>query len=106
MLRYALRRVLWSIPTLLATSLFLFLVVTTLAPPPIALGEAAPAAESARIEEARRSQFFDLPRFFNADPADVRTGARDALALLATDDPRQQEEGARTLARQGGAALP
>jgi peptide/nickel transport system permease protein len=116
MLRYALRRVLWSIPTLLATSLFLFLVVTTLAPPPIALGEAGPAAESerteseraesARIEEARRSQFFDLPRFFNANPADVRTGARDALALLATDDPRQQEEGGRALQRQGGAALP
>ena len=41
MLRYALRRVLWSIPTLLATSLFLFLVVTTLAPPPVALADAA-----------------------------------------------------------------
>jgi peptide/nickel transport system permease protein len=107
MLRYALRRVLWSIPTLLATSLFLFLVVTTLAPPPIALGAVASGdAESLRVEEARRAQFFDLPRFFNPDPADVRTGARDALALLATEDPRQQEEGARALQREGGAALP
>jgi peptide/nickel transport system permease protein len=107
MLRYALRRVLWSIPTLLATSLFLFLVVTTLAPPPIALaGAATDGAESARVEGARRSQFFDLPRFFNADPRDVRSYARDALGRLASEDPGQQDEGARTLQRLGGAALP
>jgi ABC-type dipeptide/oligopeptide/nickel transport system permease component len=107
MLRYALRRVLWSIPTLLATSLFLFLVVTTLAPPPIALASAATdGAESMRVEEARRSQFFDLPRFVNPDPRDVRSHARDALDRLATEDPGQQDEGARALQRLGGAALP
>jgi peptide/nickel transport system permease protein len=103
MLRYALRRVLWSIPTLLATSLFLFLVVTTLAPPPVATWG---AAEPARFEEARRSQFFDLPRFFNADPGDVRSHARDALVLIAGDDLRRQGEGARALQRLGGAGLP
>ncbi len=107
MLRYALRRVLWSIPTLLATSLFLFLVVTTLAPPPVAPAGAAPAdAETVRLEEARRSQFFDLPRFFNAEPRDVRSHARDALALVATEDTQAQEEGAQALQHLGGAALP
>jgi peptide/nickel transport system permease protein len=73
MLRYALRRVLWSIPTLLATSLFLFLVVTTLAPDPVRRESGGPVdAASERIEEAHRSQFFDLPRFVNYDPRDVR----------------------------------
>src|SRR5580704_10466298 len=123
MFRYALRRVLWSIPTLLATSLFLFLVVTTLAPPPRAPAGLATSDEaSARIEEARRSQFFDLPRFFNANPRDVRSNAQGALAQLAADEPARgqgsppaqgppepqgpQDEGARALARLGGAALP
>ena len=107
MFRYALRRVLWSIPTLLATSLFLFLVVTTLAPPPVALAGTAPGdAEALRLEEARRSQFFDLPRFVNADPHDVRSNARQALALVAAESPRAQEEGAHALQRLGGAALP
>jgi peptide/nickel transport system permease protein len=107
MLRYALRRVLWSIPTLLATSLFLFLVVTTLAPDPIRRESRGPAdAASERIEEARRSQFFDLPRFVNYDPRDVRSGAQGALAQVASDDPRDQEEGASALQRLGGAALP
>jgi peptide/nickel transport system permease protein len=117
MFRYALRRVLWSIPTLLATSLFLFLVVTTLAPAPSGPAGSAPTDEgAARIEEARRSQFFDLPRFFNANPRDVRSNAQGALAQLAADEPARaqgsaqaegpQEEGARALARLGGAALP
>ncbi len=84
MLRYALRRVLWSIPTLLATSLVLFFV-TTLAP-----DAASPAG---------------LPRFVNPDPQDVRSRARAALAQAAADDARH-EVGARELRRLGGAALP
>ena len=107
MLRYALRRVLWSIPTLLATSLFLFLVVTTLAPAPITPAGAAPGdAGDRRIEEARRSQFFDLPRFVNADPRDVRSNAREALTRVAAEDPGLHDAGARALERLGGAALP
>ena len=53
MLRYALRRVLWAIPTLLATSLVLFFV-TTLAPDP------PPGPEDSIVEEARRARFVDL----------------------------------------------
>jgi ABC-type dipeptide/oligopeptide/nickel transport system permease component len=110
MLRYTLRRVLWSIPTLLATSLVLFLV-TTLAPDPVALAPEAvrsteDSAERARLEALRRSQFFDLPRFVNPEPRDVREYARQALAHVASDDARDQDEGARELTRLGGAALP
>ncbi len=95
MLRYALRRVLWSIPTLLATSLVLFLV-TTLAPDPTAPAD----------REVRRSQFYDLPRFVNPDPHDVRSNTRSALSLLSASSEAPQEEGARELQRLGGSALP
>jgi peptide/nickel transport system permease protein len=106
MLRYTLRRVLWSIPTLLATSLVLFLV-TTLAPDPVtASTDALDGAERAHLQEVRRSQFFDLPRFVNANPKDVRAYAREALAHVASDDGREQDEGASELRRLGGAALP
>jgi peptide/nickel transport system permease protein len=98
MLRYALRRALWSIPTLLATSLLLFFV-TTLAPDPASLGS------DPHVEEARRARFLDLPRFFNLDATDVRSRARDALSHVAADDARS-EVGARELRRMGGAALP
>jgi peptide/nickel transport system permease protein len=98
MLRYALRRVLWAIPTLLATSLILFFV-TTLAPDP-----ASPPRDDAG-EEARRSRFLDLPRFVNADPQDVRSRSRGAVAHVAAGDARH-EAAARELRTLGGAALP
>lgn len=110
MLRYALRRVLWAIPTLIATSLVLFLV-TTLAPDPaespaaLALAAREPATH-ARIEEARRARFLDLPRFFNADPEDVRARARAALADASAGDTARGARGAAELCRLGGAALP
>jgi ABC-type dipeptide/oligopeptide/nickel transport system permease component len=101
MLRYALRRVLWAIPTLLATSLILFFV-TTLAPDPT---NTEGSALNAPSNDARRSRFLDLPRFFNAQPQDVRSRARDALVHVAADDARH-EQGAVELQRLGGAALP
>jgi peptide/nickel transport system permease protein len=82
MLRHALRRVLWSVPTLLATSLVLFFV-TTLAPGPLD----------------------PLPRFLNLDPLDVRALAKRALSHVAAAD-ESQEVGKRELRRLGGAALP
>src|ERR1700722_2164618 len=93
MLRYALRRILWAIPTLLATSLVLFLV-TTLAPEPT-------APDYPLIDEAWRSRFLDLPRFVNAHPEDVRSRSAEALAHVAAADP-QQETAARQLAWRGG----
>lgn len=99
MLRYALRRVLWAIPTLLATSLALFLV-TTLAPDPATRGDGG-----APVDEARRARFLDLPRLFNTDPQDVRSRVAAAVAHVASGD-AWHEEGARELDRLGGAALP
>jgi ABC-type dipeptide/oligopeptide/nickel transport system permease component len=104
MLRYALRRILWAIPTLLATSLILFFV-TTLAPDP-GLGS-QPSQPDDLGAEARRSRFLDLPRFFNPEPADVRSRAGAAVQLVATGDAGGRgEEAARVLQRLGGAALP
>src|SRR5271163_2410853 len=98
MLRFALRRVLWTVPTLLATSLVLFFV-TTLAPaPPVSTDD--PAAD-----EARRARFLDLPRFINTHPEDVVARATAALRLVAIPGPGH-EAGARELQRLGGAALP
>jgi peptide/nickel transport system permease protein len=103
MLRYALRRVLWAIPTLVATSLVLFFV-TTLAPDPADTTDRT-AAGRLLPEEARRSRFLDLPRFLNRDPQDVRSLAGQALAGLAAGGARQAA-GADQLGVLGGAALP
>jgi peptide/nickel transport system permease protein len=109
MLRYALRRVLWAIPTLIATSLILFLV-TTLAPDPdegaaVAAAARDDAPRGAALEEARRSQFLDLPRFMNLNPRDVQSRARGALAAIAADTDRGGVAAAE-LERLGAAALP
>jgi peptide/nickel transport system permease protein len=98
MFRYALRRILWAIPTLLATSLVLFLV-TTLAPAPRAV------TEDPLEDEGLRARFLDLPRFFDSNPPDVRTRTAQAVALVAKDE-GHREAGARALVWLGGAALP
>lgn len=103
MFRYAVRRILWSIPTLLATSLVLFFV-TTLAPTPTAPGELDDPSAQDGLAQARRARFLDLPAFFNADPADVRSRARAAMALVTAGGARSAA-GARELDRLGGAAL-
>jgi peptide/nickel transport system permease protein len=97
MLRYALRRVLWAIPTLLATSLVLFFV-TTLAPDP------APGPHYSTTEEMRRARFVELPRFVNAHPQDVESRADTAVKEIASSS--ADATGAPELARLGGAALP
>lgn len=107
MLRFAFRRILWSVPTLVATSFFLFFV-TTLAPDPASpqsLDEARTPASDPRVETARRARFLDLPRFLNEEPQDVRSRARDAVAHLAADD-ALREVSARRIRELGGAALP
>jgi len=106
MLRYALRRILWSIPTLIASSLVIFLV-TTLAPDPAApdgTHDALAPARDPRVEEARRARFLDLPRFVNPDPQDVRSRAKWAADHVAAG--AQGDVAAAELRRLGGAALP
>jgi peptide/nickel transport system permease protein len=107
MLRYALRRILWSIPTLIATSLVLFFV-TTLAPDPASpegTHDALAPARDPRVEDARRARFLDLPRFINPDPQDVRSRAAWAASHVAAGD-TEQDIAAAELRRLGGAALP
>jgi peptide/nickel transport system permease protein len=110
MLRYALRRVLWALPTLLGISLVVFFL-TTLLPDPSAGVLAAGSTvlgddpeRDAKLEEERRSRFLDLPRFFNDAPQDVRTRALAAVGDIAAaaDD----EVASRRLEQLGGAALP
>jgi len=75
MLRYAVRRILWSIPTLAATSLLLFFVTTLIPDAPMVQGAGEPSDPGAwaRAVEASRSRFADLPRFLNRHPQDVRS---------------------------------
>jgi ABC-type dipeptide/oligopeptide/nickel transport system permease component len=115
MLRYALRRTLWAIPTLFGVSLLVFFV-TTLIPDPAAetyasyalvygtVAKLDPSALDA-LEGRRRAHFLDLPRFFNPRPMDVRSRAEDAVRHLVADDD-DAPLSAHRLARLGGAALP
>jgi len=112
MLRYALRRLLWAIPTLFGVSLVVFFV-TTLIPDPAedlqldytaAILASDPSAFDA-IEERRRSRFLDLPRFFNPNPQDVRSRAAACMTHLVAAD-GEAAAAAHQLARLGGAALP
>jgi ABC-type dipeptide/oligopeptide/nickel transport system permease component len=108
MLRYALRRALWAVPTLVATSLILFFV-TSLAPGSgdvgALRGPPSVRVDDPRIDEARRERFLDLPRFVNVDPQDVRSRAHAALEDIASGG----DHGAaavEVLVRLGGAAFP
>ena len=112
MLRVALRRMLWAIPTLFGISLVVFFV-TTLIPDPAATllsGPFDPADRSAStiLAARRRAHFLDLPRFVNTRPVDVRAKALsdvECIALGRILSP-SGEDPARELAQLGGAALP
>jgi ABC-type dipeptide/oligopeptide/nickel transport system permease component len=57
------------------------------------------------MDERRRERFLDLPRFFNPQPADVRTRSAEAIDHLVAND-AQAAMAAHTLGKLGGAALP
>jgi peptide/nickel transport system permease protein len=100
--RYALRRALWALPTLLCVSLVVFLV-TTLLPDPEQTAQTR--LEGDALLEARRARFLDLPMLFNRAPRDIRTRLRDCVTLFA-DESADSSFCERELARLGGAALP
>jgi peptide/nickel transport system permease protein len=109
--RYALRRALWAIPTLIGVSLVVFLM-TTLLPDPLAPyptgGSSASSIDPAtfdKLTEERRSRFLDLPRFVNTDPRDVRILTDEYVGHIVADDD-DAKVSARRLAALGGAALP
>lgn len=104
MLRYAFRRLLWTLPTLLVVSLvsFLFLsYVPDITDDPSAIATLTPA----QIVHLRREKFLDLPRFVNLAPKGVGERADAALAAIAAGG-KGVADAERDLARLGGAALP
>ena len=107
---YALRRILWSIPTLFGISLVVFFLTSLLPDPGGTLAARAtalaadPGAYDALVEQ-RRQRFLDLPRFFNPRPRDVRVKAEEAVRHLVAED-AEAPFAARELPRLGGAALP
>ena len=103
-LRYALRRVLWAIPTLFGVSLVVFLL-TSLLPAPETELSAASAHDPFAIDRARRERFLDLPLFVNALPRGVRDRAIECTEHIAKAD-SLAPEATRELALLGGAAFP
>ena len=111
MLRYAIRRAFWAIPTLFGISIVVFMLAS-LVPEPVEpqgreradLVKTDPARFDA-LEEARRERFLDLPRFFNPSPKDVRTVVDDCVAHLAANDD-EAPVAAHQLAMVGSASFP
>jgi ABC-type dipeptide/oligopeptide/nickel transport system permease component len=114
MLRVALRRTLWAIPTLVGISLVVFFVTTLIPDPATAVLSAR--ADAASVDPAlrdtlaarRRAHFLDMPRFVNAHPEDVRSRAEACVHQIAGDEAPAAgaDDPARELVRLGGAALP
>ena len=109
MLRFALRRMLWALPTLFGISLVVF-GLTTLVPEPVTQVRAMALASGDfasvnTIDEQRRPRFLDLPRFVNSKPADVADlSDRYLKEVLKNDD--GSAWAAFRLSKLGGAALP
>ena len=104
MLRHALRRLLWTLPTLIGISLITFLLLSFV-PDPTDDPTFAASLSREELAHLRRARFLDLPRFANVSPVDVRIRAARAVRAVAGDD-ENAEEGRRELQRLGGAALP
>lgn len=104
MLGHALRRFLWSIPTLVGISLVTFLFLSYV-PDPTDDPAVRATLSPAELARARRERFLDLPRFLNLSPVDVR-GRAEALVAVATSGGADAEAAGVELARLGGAALP
>lgn len=104
MFRHALRRLLWTLPTLLGISLVTFFLLSFVPDP---TDDPVFAASLSREELAhlRRERFLDLPRFVNVSPTDVRIRTARAVRAVAGDD-ENAAEGRLELERLGGAALP
>src|SRR5688500_15481689 len=94
-MRYALRRILWIVPTLAAISVLAFWALTRSLGPPAA-PELGPAA---------RQRLSELPRFVNPRPRTVRDLALEATLTVAENGPGVAAARAE-LVRLGGAALP
>jgi len=107
MTRYAIRRILWAIPTLFGVSLVVFLLTTLMPEVPGPSRELMASAPDVALAEEDRivARFLDLPRFVNESPRDVKVRAQECAAHVAAADALERVCALR-LARMGGAALP
>jgi ABC-type dipeptide/oligopeptide/nickel transport system permease component len=105
MLAYAIRRVLWAIPTLFGISLVVFLLTTLIEVPVQTEQDRFDPGSVLSQEDRARARFIDLPRFFNPQPQDIR-GRTDEIVFHLVADDEQRDLAAARLARIGGAALP
>ena len=104
MLRHAIRRLLWALPTLVVVSILSFWFLSYV-PDPTDDPAVIATMSAGDLGRLRREKFLDLPRFVNLAPKDVT--ARAATAILAIADSEEEDEvAAGELARLGGAALP
>jgi peptide/nickel transport system permease protein len=107
MIRFALRRLLATIPTLIGISLATFVLVN-LSFSPLATSPGDPARSdtisSSDAERLGRAYGLHLPLFFNPDIEDVRERTRTRIERLS--EPGARQRAVRSLARTGGAALP
>ena len=86
LLRHAIRRLLWTFPTLLGVSVLAFLLLSFVPDPtddPAVAAAMSPAALAAR----RRERFLDRPRFVEPAPLDVRSRAAAAVAAIVDGGP-------------------
>ena len=104
MLRHALRRLLWTLPTLIGISLVTFFLLSFV-PDPTEDPSFAVTLSAEALGRVRRERFLDLPRFVNLAPLDVRIRSARAARAVA-EDSEDADEGRQELARLGGAALP
>lgn len=103
-LRYALRRVLWALPTLFGVSLVVFLL-TSLLPAPETELSAERAHDPFAVDRIRRERFLDLPMFLNPQPHGVHDRALECVRHIAKAD-SLAAVASRELVELGGAALP
>jgi peptide/nickel transport system permease protein len=104
MLRYAFRRLLWTLPTLIGISIVSFFFLSYV-PDPTDDPAVVASTPAASIARARKERFLDLPRFVNLAPRDVVALSSAAMGAVARDG-EGADEGRRELSRLGGAALP
>lgn len=104
MLRHALRRLLWLVPTLVFLTLASFALLSFV-PDPASDARLVESLGPERVEELRRARFLDLPRFFNRRPADLRERVNELARHLIHDD-EEAPRAKQSLNRLGGAVLP
>lgn len=93
-MRWALRRILWIVPTLAIVSAVAFWALTW----GTSHSDRIPALEGPDVQSE------ELPRFFNREPESVRELALGAVDRIARDE--RAESARALLVRLGGAALP